>query len=135
MADATGHAEGTGGERALDEVERQLEALAIRLDRLVSGDVVRARAIELVDAKGRVRVRLAALAEEDRLGLELLRPDGSLCAALSDLGGEGSLVFVGGEHGTVVLEVGGGEHGARLVVVRPDDELGTEAIDLAPRFR
>jgi hypothetical protein len=135
VADARGPALDETIRLVLDELERQVEVLALRLDALVSDEVVRARAVELVDAAGRVRVRLAALPEEERLGLELLRPDGSLCLALSDLSGEASLVFVGGEHGSVVLELGAGDEGARLVVVQPGDELGAQAVDLAPRFR
>lgn len=118
----------------LDELGRQVEALALRLDALVSDGVVRARAVELLDATGRVRLRLAALPEEARLGLELLRPDGSLCVALADLAGEGSLAFVGGAHGAVVLELGAGDDGARIVAVAPDDELGARSVDLVPRF-
>ena len=134
MAKATGQGESAPFEGILEELERQVETLSLRLDELVADGVLRARSLELVDAERRVRVRLAALPEEERLGLELLRPDGSLCVALTDLAGEGSLAFVGGPHASVVLELGASETGARLVVVEPDDDLGTRAVDLAPRF-
>lgn len=134
MADATGPASENAAQLVLDELERQVETLALRLDTLVRDGVVQTRALELLDADGRIRVRLAAFPEQGRLGLELLRPDGSLCLALSDLGGEGSLAFVGGSHGSVVLELGAGEEGARLVAVEPNDELGLRGVDLAPRF-
>lgn len=134
MADATGPSSEETVRLRLDELEWQVEALALRLDALVGDGVLHARAVELRDADGRLRVRLAALAEEERVGLELLRPDGSLCLALADLGGEGSLAFVGGSHASVVLELGAGEDGARLVAVEPSDELGLRAVDLAPRF-
>lgn len=108
----------------------QLAGLDRRLAALESRTRLRAELVELVDANGAVRARLGYLGEEDVVGLECRRRDGSLSVFVGQVDGDGSLMCTGGRYDQFVLDLGASEDGAYLRVGDPDDPGGEQVRDV-----
>ena len=121
-------AEGGWPER-LGRISSQLEELRERIQRLEAPETIRAEHLELVDEEGQLRLRLGYLGEEDLVGVECLRVDGSLSAFFGQVAGEGSLMFTGGPFDHIVVELGANELGAHLTVADPNDAVGGRTVD------
>lgn len=120
---------------AITQLHAELAALRAELHHLATRDTIRARLFEFVDVNGAVRVRVGDLGEEDVVGIECRRRNGSLSAFFGQVAGEGSLMFTGGSYDTFVVDFGATESGGHLRVVDPLDPHGERLVDVLASAR
>lgn len=125
---------GSGCAGVIDRLEGELAELRAQLE-IDSHRVVRAERLELVDTNGAVRVRVGWLGDEDVVGVETRRMDGSLSAFFGQVAGEGSLMFTGGHYGAFVVDFGATELGGHLRLIDPNDPQGARVQDILGEAR
>ena len=128
-----------GGAKPIDEaLELIADAVAdirLRVERLEARQIISARRLELLDDNGAVRLRLGYVGEDDVVGMECFRRNGSLSAFFGQVAGDGSVMFTGGLYDNIVVDFNADDEGGHLRVVDPADPAGARVVDALSHAR